>query len=273
MDKMGACHTCQNGGTELIKLVAFDVDGTLRDRDFLPESTRTALLKLKERGIVLALCTGRSEYEMESLRNELGIDWAITCNGSHIGYRGKTVFGNAFPKETIIQWLQDAERLKHTFLLYSSDRMFTNQADDPYFHMAQQEIGFMEPLLLKAGEEVPDIYQCIVFCHESEEQVYLGKEQDSYYTHRWRTWACDINPNGMNKAVGLQRLMEHLGISPDEVAAFGDGLNDVEMIQSVGSGIAMGNAIEALKDKARFVTKPLREDGIAYGVNKWVLTD
>jgi HAD superfamily hydrolase (TIGR01484 family) len=88
----------------MIKLVAFDVDGTLRDRDFLPESTREALKQLKEQGIALALCTGRSEYEMASLREELGIDWAITCNGSHIGYRGTTIFGTAFPADTVVDW-------------------------------------------------------------------------------------------------------------------------------------------------------------------------
>ncbi|WP_275590453.1 HAD-IIB family hydrolase [Paenibacillus sp. H1-7] len=161
----------------MIKLVAFDVDGTLRDRDYLPESTRASLRKLKEQGIALALCTGRSEYEMESLREELGIDWAITCNGSHIGYRGKTVFGNAFPKDTVRLWLQEAEKQKHTFLLYGSEKMFMTRAEDPHFRQGQQEIGFMEPVALQSIDEVPDIYQCIVFCEEHEEGIYTGEEK------------------------------------------------------------------------------------------------
>ncbi|MDF2961993.1 MAG: hypothetical protein K0S39_3728 [Paenibacillus sp.] len=255
----------------MIKLVAFDVDGTLRDRDFLPESTRTALLKLKERGIALALCTGRSEYEMESLRKELSIDWAVTCNGSHIGYHGKTVFGNTFSKETVIKWLQEAERLNHTVLLYGSELMFTNKEDSPLFRQAQQEIGFMEPVLLKDYQELPDIYQCIIFCNEEEEAGYIQEQRDSYYIHRWRPWAVDINPNGMHKALGLKRLLDHLNLEPQEAAAVGDGLNDLELIESVGTGIAMGNAGDDLKKKARFVTKSLHEDGIAYAVEKWIL--
>jgi Cof subfamily protein (haloacid dehalogenase superfamily) len=256
----------------MIKLVAFDVDGTLRDRELLPESTRAALHKLKESGITLVLCTGRSEYEMKSLQKELGIDWSVTCNGSHIGYRGKTVLGNAFPKKTVHQWLHEAQRMKHTFLLYGSELMYTNQANDAHFRRAQQEIGFMEPIQIGMIEEVPDIYQCIVFCSEQEEQIYTGLEREHYYIHRWRTWAVDINPSGMNKAVGLKKLLDHLDIGLDEVAAFGDGLNDLEMIESVGTGIAMGNACEELKEKARFVTKSLQEDGIAYAVNKWIFT-
>ncbi|MFD0681557.1 MULTISPECIES: Cof-type HAD-IIB family hydrolase [unclassified Paenibacillus] len=255
----------------MIKLAAFDVDGTLRDRDYLPESTRTALLRLKEQGIALALCTGRSEYEMQSLWKELAIDWAVTCNGSHIGHQGKTVYGNAFPNETIIGWLQEAKRLNHTLLLYGSELMFTNKEDSEYFRQAQQEIGFMEPVLLQDNDEVPDIYQCIIFCEEQDETSYLQEYKNSYYIHRWRPWAVDINPNGMNKAVGLQKLLDHLGLDPSEVAAFGDGLNDLELIESVGTGIAMGNACEDLKEKARFVTKSLHEDGIAYAVEKWIL--
>jgi len=76
----------------------------------------------------------------------------------------------------------------------------------------------------------------------------------------------------MNKAVGLRKLIDHLGLTTEEVAAFGDGHNDFEMIEAVGSGIAMGNAAEELKVKARYVTKSLNEGGIAYAVDKWILS-
>ncbi|MED4599841.1 Cof-type HAD-IIB family hydrolase [Paenibacillus validus] len=256
----------------MIRLVAFDVDGTLRDRDQLPESTRTALKQLKERGIALALCTGRSEYEMASLREELGIDWAITCNGSHVGHRGKTLSGTPFARTTVEGWLTEAERLNHTLLLYGANGLYTNRENAPLFRRAQQEIGFMEPTLIdSASGELPEIYQSIIFCGEEEESFYTGAERDGFYVHRWRTWAVDLNPSGMNKAIGLRMLMDHLAIAPEETAAFGDGLNDLEMIASVGMGIAMGNACEELKERARFVTKPLHEDGIAYAVEKWIL--
>jgi Cof subfamily protein (haloacid dehalogenase superfamily) len=255
----------------MIKLAAFDVDGTLRDRDYLPESTRAALHKLKEHGIALALCTGRSEFEMKSLREELEIDWAVTCNGSHIGHQGETVYGNPFPKAMVTEWLQEAARLNHAVLLYGAKRMFINRLDAPLFRQAQQEIGFMEPDLIGSYEEVPDIYQCIIFCSEAEDAGYLDAYRDSCYIHRWRTWAVDVNPNGMHKALGLKRLLDHLRLAPDEVAAFGDGLNDLELLESVGTGIAMGNASDEVKAKARFVTKSLHDNGIAHAVETWIL--
>lgn len=269
------------GWHRMIKLAAFDVDGTLRERDHLPASTKAALRKLKEQGIALALCTGRSEHEMASLREELDIDWAITCNGSHVGYRGETVFGSAFEPATVRRWLLEAGRRKHTVLLYGSKRMYMNAGvDAPHFHQARQEIGFMDPDRLPVEgletAELPPVYQCILFCTAEEEPAYLSAAElqqstETYYRHRWRDWAIDLNPVGTNKANGLLRLLQHLNIAPEEAAAFGDGLNDLEMIQSVGMGVAMGNAIDELKARARFVTKPMHEDGIAYAVDTYLL--
>ncbi|MEK8126878.1 Cof-type HAD-IIB family hydrolase [Paenibacillus filicis] len=258
----------------MVKLAAFDVDGTLRDRDYLPESTRVALQRLKENGVILVLCTGRSEYEMSSLREELGMDWAITCNGSHIGYQGKTAFGTPFPQETVRDWLSEAGRSNHGLLLYGAEGMYTNRAEDPLFLRAREEIGFLEPILLdlSGGEaSLPEVYQSIVFCEEHEEHLYTGGSSHDFYIHRWRPWAVDLNPSGMNKAIGLRRLLEHLQIAPEDAAAFGDGLNDMELLASVGTGIAMGNGIDELKAVARHVTRPMREDGIAYAVDTWLL--
>ncbi|WP_166238605.1 Cof-type HAD-IIB family hydrolase [Paenibacillus turpanensis] len=255
----------------MIKFVAFDVDGTLRERDYLPDSTRKALRELKESGVTLALCTGRSEYEMASLREELGIDWAVTCNGSHIGYKGKTLEGKAFSEKTISAWLHEGEEQDHGIVLYTSDQLLINKENHDCFRRAQQEIGFMEPMVLKKGEPVPDVYQCIVFCNSEEEKRYVGEGDAQHYVHRWRPWAVDINPSGMNKAVGLKRLLDRLEIPIEEAAAFGDGINDLEMIAAVGTGVAMGNAVDELKQRAKYVTKPLHEDGIAYAVRSWII--
>ncbi|WP_309119492.1 Cof-type HAD-IIB family hydrolase [Paenibacillus sp.] len=253
----------------MIKLAAFDVDGTLRERDYLPESTRSALRKLKEKGVALAICTGRSEFELVALREELGIDWAVSCNGSHIGYRGTTVAGTPFPKKLIQSWLTLAEAQGHEVLLYAGDSMYLNRADAPRFRQAQLEIGFLEPTVLSEERwaSIPDIYQCIVYCEAHEQEAYTSLADGDLYVHRWRPWAVDFNPRGMNKAVGLKRLLEHLSLAPEETAAFGDGLNDLEMMALVGNAIVMGNGCDELKALATFVTKSLREDGIAHAVD------
>lgn len=251
----------------MMKLAVFDVDGTLRDRDFLPDSTREALQKLRSKGISLAICTGRSEFELASLREELGIEWAVTCNGSHIGYRGRTVDGRSFPRHFVRHWLQCAADQGHTLVLCGADTLYINDAEAPLFRLAQEDIGFREPVLLSSPEQVPDIYQCIAFLEKHEQDYYTSIAGGELYTHRWRPWAVDFNPPGVNKAAGLRRLLHRLNLKPEETVAFGDGLNDLEMMDLVGTAVVMGNGCQELKAKATFVTKSLHEEGIAFAVD------
>ncbi|MFC0211127.1 Cof-type HAD-IIB family hydrolase [Paenibacillus chartarius] len=256
----------------MIKLVAFDVDGTLRERDYMPESTREAVAELKSRGIIVALCTGRSEFEVGALQKELDIEWAITCNGAHIGHKGTTVFGTPFEPELVRHWLDTADENGHGLLLYGAELMLTNRPNDPLFRQAQEEIGFLEPVVLRREDDVPPIYQCIAYVREHEEQPYIGSDPGKFYLHRWRPWAVDINPKGTHKAAGLLRLLDHLGVRREEAAAFGDGFNDVELLEFVGTGIAMGNAPDAVKARARHVTTSMHDDGIRNGVDRYVLS-
>ena len=87
---------------------------------------------------------------------------------------------------------------------------------------------------------------------------------------RWSSGArtCDVNLTNSNKAVGITKLLEKLGIAPDEAVAFGDGLNDIEMLSLVGTGVAMGASSDELKQAANMVTLSAEEDGVAYGLEK-----
>ena len=76
----------------------------------------------------------------------------------------------------------------------------------------------------------------------------------------------DILPNGGSKAEGIKKMLEILGIPREHVYAFGDALNDKEMLEFVGTGIAMGNAVQEIKDIADMVTKSVDQEGIKYGL-------
>lgn len=256
----------------MIKVVFFDIDGTLLHHKQVPASARRGIELLKEQGILPVLCTGRSEYEVAPLRQDLGIDWAITCNGAHIGHRGETIHGTAFARDLLTHWWQQARtRERHTLLLYGAEQMFISRDNCPYFLQAREEIGFLEPLKPQSIEEIPDIYQCILFCEQDEDIHYLQDRTDQAALHRWRTWALDLNPAGINKSVGIAALLRHLGLTREQAAAFGDGKNDIEMIQFVGTGIAMGNACGELLSVAPHVTRHIGDDGILHGIQTLIL--
>lgn len=260
---------CQRGAA-MIKIVFFDIDGTLLHNKKVPDSAKQALQLLKDQGILPVLATGRSEYEVRALREELNIDWAITCNGAHIGHRGRTVSGTSFAPELIKEWVERTPE-HHSFLLYGAEKMFSTRPECPYLAQARQEIGFLEPVRFAKAEELPEIYQCILFCPEEDTAAYTNGHEDKFHPHRWRTWAIDLNPSGINKSVGIAKLLQHLGYTPEQAAAFGDGKNDIEMLQFVGRGIAMGNACPELLATAPYRTKAVHEDGILHGVQTLVL--
>ena len=83
--------------------------------------------------------------------------------------------------------------------------------------------------------------------------------QDSKDDRQWLI----INPQNINKSHTLKHLGDNLGVSSEEMIFFGDGLNDLEIIESVGLGVAMGNALPEVKDQAKAVTTSNEEDGIA----------
>ena len=110
-----------------------------------------------------------------------------------------------------------------------------------------------------------EILQTLLFCNEHEEAPYLDTLKDFNFI-RWHENATDVLPIGGSKAMGIERLIEKKGFTKDQVFAFGDYLNDIEMLQYVGHGVAMGNAPQVVKNAARYVTKDVSDNGIAYGL-------
>ena len=80
---------------------------------------------------------------------------------------------------------------------------------------------------------------------------------------RWHQTAVDVLPKGVNKLTGCQSVLEDLGMEAEHAYAFGDGLNDMEMLQGLGTGIAMGNAHPRLKEVADRVAESIQHDGLA----------
>ena len=99
-----------------------------------------------------------------------------------------------------------------------------------------------------------------------QEVLEAGVLGDDLKAVRWHENAVDILLKDNSKALGIQDVLNHFGFSIENAMAFGDGLNDVEMLENVGFGVAMGNAEPELKPLADFVTKDIREDGILYAL-------
>ena len=107
-----------------------------------------------------------------------------------------------------------------------------------------------------------DVYQTLIFMEEKDESLYCETFPNVQFV-RWHRYSCDILPSGGSKATGIEKVLERMGISFENAVAFGDGINDMEMLQAVGTSVAMGNGHEKVKAIATHIADHVDNDGLA----------
>lgn len=248
------------------KLVFFDIDGTLLDHDKkLPKSTKDAIFSLKKQGVNVAIATGRAPFMYENLRAELDINTFVSFNGQYVVYDGEVIYTNPLDSEKLDELREFALLKNHPLVYMNAEYMRSNVENHPYIHKSISSLKFDHPHYEPDFLANREIYQTLLFCIKEEERQY-AHAFPSFQFIRWHEFSTDIIPYGGSKAEGIKKIMEAMRVNREDVYAFGDGLNDAEMLDFVGTGVAMGNAEEIIKERADIVTKSVDEDGIAHGL-------
>ncbi|WP_243290868.1 Cof-type HAD-IIB family hydrolase [Bacillus sp. FJAT-47783] len=247
------------------KLIFFDIDGTLLDSDKeLPISTKETIQQLKEKGHYVAIATGRAPFMFKQLREELLIDSFVSFNGQYVVFKDDVVYENPLKIDTLKKLLEYAHESNHPLVFMSEEDMKSSVEDHPFIHESMGSLKFDHPGFHPQYFNEKNIYQTLLFCEEGDEVLYNHYEELRFI--RWHKFSTDILPLGGSKAEGMKKIMDRLQFNREDVVAFGDGLNDMEMIQFAGTGVAMGNAVQSLKEVADYVTKPVDEEGIKHAV-------
>ncbi|RSD28183.1 Cof-type HAD-IIB family hydrolase [Mesobacillus subterraneus] len=250
------------------KIVFFDIDGTLLDHDKnLPASAKEAIGLLKENGVFVAIATGRAPFMFESLRKELDIDSFVSFNGQYVVFEGEAIYKNPLNGEKIENLYLKAEEKGHPVVFMNHRTMKSSVKHHEYIEMSLGGLKFAHPEHDHTFYVDRDLYQTLLFCEEGAEGYYLEAFPE-FKLIRWHPYSVDILPAGGSKAEGIKKMIERLGFKTEDVYAFGDGLNDLEMLETVGTGVAMGNAVPELKELANMVTKDVDDNGIWHGLKK-----
>ncbi|MBM7654703.1 Cof-type HAD-IIB family hydrolase [Neobacillus cucumis] len=248
-------------------VIFFDIDGTLLDHDKkLPPSTREAISKLKENGHIVAIATGRAPFMFEDLRKELDINTYVSYNGQYVVLNGKELYRNSLNISSLEKLTDAALQNNHPVVFMDHEDMKANVPEHTYIKesIATLKINRFpthDPHYYKERE----LFQTLLFCPEGEERQYVEEYHDFDFV-RWHPVSVDVLPRGGSKAQGIKKVVEALGIPQERQYAFGDGLNDIEMLSTVKNSVAMGNAEEIVKTAAKYITKSVEEDGISYGL-------
>ena len=245
-----------------LRIVFFDIDGTLIDmeRKEISEKTLEALRRLKERGVLLCLATGRGPLTLPRCEG-VEFDAFLTFNGSYCFNREKTIFSNPLPGEDVRTLIRNAAALGRPVSIATRDRMAANGRDQDlvdYYAFAKREVEVAPDFDRAAGEEV---YQVMLGCRKADYPLLLRGTRRAKIAAWWDR-AADIIPADGGKGVGIGKILAFYQLDRAQALAFGDGDNDIEMLQAVGRGIAMGNASQGLKAVADDVCGPVAQDGI-----------
>jgi Cof subfamily protein (haloacid dehalogenase superfamily) len=245
----------------MIKLIASDLDGTLLQNgaQSLPEGVIPFIEKItKEHDILFVAASGRQYPNLVRLFGSASKHMAFICeNGSLVFYRDKLIAGHPMDTEAALTISHDILSLpgcelqisgeKTCYLIPKSERFV-----DRMVNHVKNDIK-----LLATPEDHPEPYYKISVFEESGIAEGHGPELLSRHkdkaqcTISGKAWLDCVAP-GVNKGRALQELIEQLGITPDECAAFGDNFNDLEMLDSVKYGYVMDNAIDEIKSKYNY---------------------
>ena len=253
----------------MIKLIASDIDGTL-----LPEGTTQinpeifeVIRKLKEKDILFAAASGRPYSSMSLLFESVKDDMIfITENGSYVCCRGYAMLENLVDWEMVREWVHEVRRIPDiSFTLDTKDGLFT-ESHDPEFLTLMRE-GYRSKLTVV--EDVLAEEKRVI-----KMAIYKGYGIKAIAEHmipRWEErlrcaiagdiWV-DFMDKKTNKGNAVRSIQETLHISPDETMVFGDNYNDLEMIRSATESYAVGNAVEPVKEAAKYIADTNVNDGV-----------
>ncbi len=255
------------------RVIFFDIDGTLfsHKTKCVPQSAIDAMAEVRKKGIQTVICTGRDIRELRKLPvYQIPFDGYLTLNGNICLDKNEKMFaGNAIDDDEVQILVKIFSANKIPFVLVGEENRYINHVDDLVIDTQESTSGTIPDIGEYKGEK---IYQCLAFVKDRE-RLMLDDLLDDCSITSWNDTGIDIISIHGGKAAGIQKFMDHYRVHQAETMAFGDGQNDIDMIRFAGIGVAMGNAIDALKKAADYVTTDIDEDGIANGLRHFGLID
>lgn len=263
------------------KAVFFDIDGTILDREHgitkITPKVAAAMRKLQAEGDKIFIATGRPVSFLYKELLDFGFDGFVTANGALVLAGGEVIFEKKLDMAGVkkICEIADAENIEYilqgypnTYLKKNSPacETFCNKIGVDYskfirdFDMDEISVSKLECMSLRQDAENLDV----VYKKILSTPGFTGWADPFHYK------TMEIYSETVSKATGILEMLKYFDIPVENSFAFGDGLNDNEMIQTVGTGIVMGNAKDDLKKVGKYVVPSVHEDGVAVGIEKYI---
>lgn len=268
-----------------IKAIFFDIDGTLLGLDgTYTEATKTQIHRVKSAGVHVGIASGRPYFAAEFIARELGIDdVGVCCAGAHIVHP-------AIARDVHLAVMSQAlstslcEALRESgmhYEIYTPDAYFFERDNLPEIRHTHAQHMRIAPSKANFDEviSVTPVIKFLAAVDRREDWHKLHALERAFPSLIFSYAAIASKPDWSFVSIttaeatrdrAFDVLLQHHNISAEQVMCFGDAQSDCVFLRRAGYGIAMGNAPEEVQQCARFVTKPVWEDGVAYAIERLI---
>lgn len=238
----------------------FDLDGTLLDSksQITPEISE-AMTQLKKNNVLSIIATGRNEREIQQIKQAANISSCVTMNGMLVKVEDTIVEANEIDPNDCKTMLDFARDLKDELAFHSTNQLFISGVNDyvrksyDFFHLD------LPPIHPTAYNEY--ITHMILVLSEGNDTIY--QEAFPEYTfYRNGPFCIDVVNKGISKGTGVQSIKDYLQLQDIPTFAFGDGINDLDLLAACDHKIAMGNALPEVMERADYITDKNTNGGI-----------
>lgn len=267
------CKVLRMKQMKKIQLVVSDLDGTLLNKDGqLSEENLEAIKALKSQGILFGIATGRPHFSIGPLlpmwKLEGLVDVIIANNGYEIEVCANQhfIYGRKLALASLLHIIDEYKDLPGNFCLYLKDALYGQSMDDFMLRVSKKNHLPAYQVDLKTFVQ-EDVEKLLLACDPKDLEVidgfYKQHPNPNYRGFKSQSYLFEFMHPSVSKLQGLQDFCAYAKIDIESVVAFGDNLNDVEMIQGSGYGVVMSNGDDFVKQQADHIAPHHDEHGFA----------
>ena len=273
-----------------IRIIALDLDGTLLNSNKeLSQRNYDALAAAAAKGIQIVPTTGRFYDAMPQVIRDLPfVNYAITINGAQVRnvHTGEVLYRAEIPWQQAVEIMKFMDTLLVVYDCFMDDAAWMTASlksrindvtDDPHYRKMLRDLRKDVPELKAfVTERGHDVQKSQFFTMDADLRARMLRDLPAMFpgviTSAALAHNVEINQTRANKGAALLALAQHLGCGAENIMSFGDGLNDLSMIEAAGLGVAMDNAFDEVKACAAYITDDCDHDGVATAIEKFCLS-
>ncbi len=271
------------------KLICIDMDGTLlSDKHEVPELNKEMIKEATKQGVKIAITTGRIFTSAKRYSDLIGTDTPIIAsNGAYIREKDKdeVIYESNLSKEQFYKILEVIKKYNLNVYFNTCDTMITESVipDNHAYKTMDADLAEEYKIKFKENAEFDKVFdefngkilKAICIVDQNKEALNKAKEEMQKYddlevVSSWHN-NFEVMPKGTSKGNAVKILAQMLGIDREEVICIGDSENDLSMIKYAGLGVAMGNALDIVKENADYITDTNSEAGVGKVIQKFIL--